>query len=314
MKLFLLPLVTTLLVFNSAFSANTNSLNSGDWNAPSTWSSGSVPSAGDTITIKNTDTVSISTVINMIGPSTTVIINGVLLFDSLNSQLNIPCGSFLYISLTGSVQTSLVGPTTQALRLCRDNVWVSANGTLSGIFSYGTLLPIELNYFEAVSKERSVLFRWQTLSENNNDYFTIEGSTDGFSWYTIHKENGVGTTQEVQNYVVELPNPDLFMYFRLKQTDIDGKSTYSQIVFVDFQYETTRVYPNPMEGTHFTVELPSANSRLVTILSADGRVVYANHFLGGKKLEITDLHLQSGSFILRIEQNNRILTERITVN
>lgn len=236
------------------------------------------------------------------------------MFDSLNSQLNIPCGSVLYVSLTGSIQTSLIGPTTQALHLCRDNVWVSANGTLSGIFSYGTLLPIELNYFEAISMERSILFSWQTLSENNNDYFTIEGSTDGFSWHTIHEENGVGTTQEVQNYVIELPNSNQFTYFRLKQTDIDGKSTYSQIVFVDIQYGTVRVYPNPMQGKQFTIELPPANSRVVTILSADGRVVYTNHFQCGQKLIITDLHLQSGSFILRVEQSNRILTERITVH
>ena len=66
----------------------------------------------------------------------------------------------------------------------------------------------------------------------NNDFFTIEGSFYGANWRMMHEIKGAGTTQETQNYSLSSSNPMQFEYFRLKQTDYDGGSSYSDIVAI----------------------------------------------------------------------------------
>ena len=48
-------------------------------------------------------------------------------------------------------------------------------------------LPIELTYFKAYTNDDRISFKWETASEINNDYFTVEKSLDGFILYVLFK-------------------------------------------------------------------------------------------------------------------------------
>lgn len=93
-------------------------------------------------------------------------------------------------------------------------------------------LPIELLDFSAavVRNETAVLLEWETASEINNHFFTIERSTDGFNWFEIHEQLGAGNSNSLMRYEHLDENPFLgISYYRLKQTDFDGQFEYFPI-------------------------------------------------------------------------------------
>lgn len=311
MKLFILLLLSTFFLSNSAKADNCVSLGNGDWNASSTWSCGHIPNAGDTITILSGDTVTVSTVINVVGAATSLTISGVLLFDTPGSELRLPCGSVIIITPSGSIQSSGASQSTHAIRICRDDVW--GGGTLTGPVVLGVVLPIELVFFEAKYSEGMVSFIWQTVTEKDNDYFTIEGSADGFNWNSMNRVAGAGTTEEVQNYSFVSPNNNNFSYFRLKQTDFDGEFSYSDIVAVTLVHETIQIYPNPSNGRELNINLPSKESGLLQVLSADGRVAYSLEFSSSQELHLNDLYLAPGSYIIQVQQSDEFEVDRLIV-
>jgi len=95
-------------------------------------------------------------------------------------------------------------------------------------------LPIELLYFTAEKLDESILLKWATASEINNDYFTIERSSDLKNGIEIAKISGAGDSRTICNYYFEDNQPLRGInYYRLKQTDFDGSYDYSKWVAVD---------------------------------------------------------------------------------
>lgn len=110
-------------------------------------------------------------------------------------------------------------------------------------------LPISLILFEAQACERSVCLSWQTESETNNDYFTVEKSEDGVNWKLVKDVEGAGNSNSILNYETIDKNPySGISYYRLKQTDFNGEFEYTEIRSVNFKGtndEEYTIYPNP---------------------------------------------------------------------
>lgn len=87
-----------------------------------------------------------------------------------------------------------------------------------------TPLPIELISFDAeYDGEKEVIIEWSTASQINNNYFTIETSTDGYEWEELTKINGCGNCNTQIDYRIVDENPFKGVsYYRLTQTDYDG--------------------------------------------------------------------------------------------
>ena len=97
-----------------------------------------------------------------------------------------------------------------------------------------SVLPIELIEFNAVRSRQFVELTWETASEKNNNYFTVEKSIDGLNFSSIGNLSGAGNSSSVLSYklIDSSPTQDRISYYRLKQTDYDGTFTYSDIVSV----------------------------------------------------------------------------------
>ena len=93
---------------------------------------------------------------------------------------------------------------------------------------------------------------WTTASETNNDYFTIEQSDDGNAWKDIGTVKGVGNSSVARNYSFNTEaTGNEVSYFRLKQTDLDARSTYFRIIQVNpcnKNFTGIKIYPNPTDG------------------------------------------------------------------
>ena len=139
------------------------------------------------------------------------------------------------------------------------------------------VMPIELVYFEAYHSGDQVYFKWQTASELNNDYFTIECSTDAEDFEPLATVQGSGTTNYTVDYDYQYRlNYVGTMYYRLKQTDYDGSSTYSKTEAVTFAAKAVTkandftIYPNP--AVDF-VTIAGGEYESVAFVSADGKIV-----------------------------------------
>lgn len=97
------------------------------------------------------------------------------------------------------------------------------------------ILPIELLVFEGENYDYYNRLKWSTATEINNDYFLIERSDDGANWLTLTSINGNGTTSEKNDYSYNDYDYQrgVTNYYRLSQTDFDGKRKYFDIISVD---------------------------------------------------------------------------------
>ncbi|MBN4052386.1 T9SS type A sorting domain-containing protein, partial [Sphingobacteriaceae bacterium AH-315-L07] len=105
-------------------------------------------------------------------------------------------------------------------------------------FTFGSInsnhpLPIELIDFSAARQDYVVVIKWTTAIEINNDFYTIERSNDGLNFEEIMEVNGAGNSNSKLDYSLTDEYPlDGMSYYRLKQTDYDGKFSYSEMVYV----------------------------------------------------------------------------------
>ncbi|MFQ5334558.1 MAG: hypothetical protein ACE5DN_00630, partial [Flavobacteriales bacterium] len=93
---------------------------------------------------------------------------------------------------------------------------------------YTPSLPVELLCFEAEPTNQSVLIKWQTATEINNDFFTLQRAVDGTHFSSLINVDGAQNSVKIRNYSYtdNHPNPGV-NYYRLKQTDLDGHVTFS---------------------------------------------------------------------------------------
>jgi hypothetical protein len=99
--------------------------------------------------------------------------------------------------------------------------------------TYGAPLPIELIFFDAYAENNEVKFSWETASETNNDFYTIERSTNTEDWISTGTIDGIGNSLTATQYNFANGVPVNGQYFyRLRQTDFDATSTVSKMIAV----------------------------------------------------------------------------------
>lgn len=182
------------------------------------------------------------------------------------------------------------------------------------------ILPIELISFNALQKERLVELNWATATEKNNDYFSIERSNDGVNFKLIQTIKGAGTTGNAMFYssIDYSPLPGL-SYYRLKQTDYDGKSTYSQIISINCQNDKDLkfdIVPNPTsENQKTNILLGFIPKRDVSVLIYDinGLLIYE----ATKKIDTANFEIpkefSKGVYLVKIICDELVQTKRMLI-
>ena len=182
-------------------------------------------------------------------------------------------------------------------------------------------LPITLINFTAVAKNNEMVeLDWKTSAELNNDFFTIERSEDGEVFEVIGIVDGAGNSTMVNDYELEDNEPYTgTSYYRLKQTDFDDASTYSEVVAVkiDAVYEDLTLYPNPVTkliNLSFKANV-SAGNTTVSIVDVSGRKVLTNSFIVNKGNNVFELGvdgLTQGMYFLTINNGaDKVVTKFI---
>ncbi|WP_416864882.1 MAG: T9SS type A sorting domain-containing protein [Imperialibacter sp.] len=143
----------------------------------------------------------------------------------------------------------------------------------------GTILPVEWLYTKIErGVGRSVLIKWATSSETNNEGFTVEKSCDNArSFRVLGYVKGNGNIDSISEYSFEDTSGGTNLYFRLIQTDFDGTQSVSPVAhhLGDLEPPTAlaTVYPNPFKG-QLNLNTDYASLESVSLTSADGNVVF----------------------------------------
>lgn len=199
-------------------------------------------------------------------------------------------------------------------------------------FTFGSLnltynpLPIELLSFDAFFLGDEVELKWVTASEINNDFFTLEKTQDGINYEIVETISGAGNSTGVLNYsfVDSLPLKGV-SYYRLKQTDFDGKFTYSELKMVqktignDFSFE---IYPNPNEGDFFSIQFNTNNTEegvLVVVYDLLGNELFSKIIVTSEnEMEVYAIdpshQLDPGVYLIIASDENAIYKKRLIVN
>ncbi|MCH2224700.1 MAG: T9SS type A sorting domain-containing protein [Crocinitomicaceae bacterium] len=163
-------------------------------------------------------------------------------------------------------------------------------------------LPVELLTFYADCKENQVRLDWATVTELNNDYFTIERSRDAINFESIAKITGKGSTTTMSHYtwIDESPISGT-TYYRLSQTDFDGtKETFKTHSVNCIEDNTVSLYPNPIENVFL---LNSKYGGSISMIDQTGKIILDHPIIAGKNTIQSD-QIASGSYFAFITLQN----------
>ncbi|HYG50014.1 MAG TPA: T9SS type A sorting domain-containing protein [Flavobacteriales bacterium] len=304
--------------------ATCTSINNGDFNNPANWSCGHVPTCGDIVYIQDLITVTATYDLADCASPVQIIVQagGTLHFDS-GRKLKLPCGSGFEIEAGGALTADGYTGSSESLTICGTVVWKASDGPKGGGTSYGSTLPIELLAFNAVKNNAHVDVTWKTATETNNDYFTIERSKDGDLWATIALVDGAGNSSQVIEYMDADYSPlKGTSYYRLKQTDYDGNSSYSQVAVVhntDGTEANITAFPNPTDGNSFNLEFTGFGDEEVLVVVRDirGREYYSHVYLVVNHSNIVALPLENklaaGVYLVVASSDEKMVTSKVTV-
>jgi hypothetical protein len=192
--------------------------------------------------------------------------------------------------------------------------WLSMNNI--ALASPATVMPVSLTYFKGKAlSPNSALLEWETAQEQNADHFDIEQSSNGIQFTKLAsvqaKGNSSIASQYHYNYTGFLQPTH---YFRLKEVDQDGKSSYSPIISVTngINGQTIRVHPNPAQGGTTLVTAP-ARINTITIFSAAGTKIKTLP-VNGNQATLNLSSFSKGTYYLQIEMEGKTEKRSLIVN
>lgn len=166
-------------------------------------------------------------------------------------------------------------------------------------------LEVDLVNFEISQKEEDVILEWTTAVEINNEEFVIERSQNGIEFQEIGRVQGAGNSTETIHYLFVDRSPfDGIAYYRLKQIDLDGHVSYSEVkvIVIENKVENTRylLYPNPLpQGENLFIDSNNDSEISIQIINPLGKIIFQDLILSQDLINIPEL--TKGSYLVELK-------------
>lgn len=171
----------------------------------------------------------------------------------------------------------------------------------------GVTLPVELISFRVISKECSNLVEWEVGSVVNHSHFEVESSEDGILFtnlVNVHPQDAEGTLYQYTDANSKSDN-----YYRLRQVDIDGKTSYSKVINsinpCASHDERLVIYPNPvMDKLYYS---SSGEFHTVNIMTLEGKILQT---IKDSDQVIDLIELKNGMYLIEFLSTEGSLTRK----
>ncbi|HBH50238.1 MAG TPA: hypothetical protein DDX98_16455, partial [Bacteroidales bacterium] len=176
-----------------------------------------------------------------------------------------------------------------------------------------TAKPVELSHFKL-----SV-----TNGIENNAYFDVYASRDGFDWELVMgSEESCGISADLQVFDIPATKSETtYNYFKLigKGTTNDDVNAYSELKLyaaVDGATSSDEVsiadivelYPNPAQ---FSFNLDLKEDSNVKILNMGGKVVFEQFMQQG--VNPVDINLPTGTYLVQVISESQMITQQLVI-
>jgi hypothetical protein len=151
------------------------------------------------------------------------------------------------------------------------------------------ILPVRWLYFNAQKQSKVVMLSWASSSEDNNKYFSVQRSTPTETWTSIGTVAAAGnsTTARYYNFTDDAPVEGI-NYYRIAQSDLDGKKVYSEVRSIKFSGERLpfKILVNPVISGSLLVQVNDEG--VFSFYNSDGLLLWNRKLApGNKAIEIT---------------------------
>jgi type IX secretion system substrate protein len=175
-----------------------------------------------------------------------------------------------------------------------------------------TTLPVTLINFTAQKQNNNTLLNWSTTSEVNFNHFEIERSADADNWTTIGTVAGHESSNIKQDYTFadQLPLNGI-NYYRLKLTDMNGTSIYSEVKLVEFNANqwSVSMYPNPVTNSGVVKIQSNQPLQMIHVFDINGKLVLAENITatevqGNASYTLNTNSLSQGMYFVQMANTN----------
>ncbi len=190
--------------------------------------------------------------------------------------------------------------------------------------TYASLIPcqtvaVELLSYTGEVMDNGNLLRWITASEINNDYFTLQHSTDGINYKPIAQIKGNGNSAATHAYqFLHQDAPSGISYYALSQTDFNGTVHHEGTVTLmrrESQLAIVNVQPIPastvMVATFTTAQAGETNISLYDVAGKLAHTETINAINGNNQVTIDVNNLAAGIYLMTIQNGSDISTLKV---
>lgn len=184
-----------------------------------------------------------------------------------------------------------------------------------------TVLPIRLSSLMAVYNNGRVQLNWQAYMQQDVRSFTIEYSQDGRTFTQAGELAVTGNNNQTTPYVfAHTPGITGTLYYRIRETTVDGIVYYSSMVTVktgNTFLVNTEVFPNPFKDLlQISMQLEKTGTIQVALYDASGRMVRRSQqtgLVGRNTMTMGNLSaLLPGIYLLQVKAGENIVTQKLT--
>jgi len=177
-----------------------------------------------------------------------------------------------------------------------------------------TPLPIELLDFTAQYENGNVALRWCTATEINNDFFTVERSSDGMEFHPLLRVEGAGNSTHTLCYDdVDRQPFSGTSYYRLRQTDFNGQYSHSPVRAVQITGEGFSIVnvSSDAQSLYLDLQCPAASPVQVRITDAMGKFITLNQQPCSNRFVFDKANFSPGIYFVTVIAEEKVISRKV---
>jgi hypothetical protein len=146
------------------------------------------------------------------------------------------------------------------------------------------VLPVQLISFAGTNVTGGIQLHWSTATEQNTFDFLVQRSGDGANWTDLTRIPAAGNSNSLREYsYLDAAPLNGKNFYRLRQTDIDGKSSYSRIIVVTSANRSRSFSLQSNFITNGRLQLTAAETVTLHLYSMDGKLIWTRTVDSGQQ-------------------------------